>query len=52
MNTLLKIEKWLYLHFRISLPSWRKYWSDYTETIQDELDACAKARLLIDSLED
>lgn len=52
MNKLLKFEKWLYIHFNIILPSWRSYWKEYTEELQKELDETAKARFLIDSLED
>lgn len=52
MNILLRIEKWLYIHFNILLPSWRGYWEAYSESIQEEIDKEFLARTFIDSLED
>lgn len=51
MNWILKIEKWLYIHFNILLPSWRKYWESYSEAMQEELDKEFLSRTFIDSLE-
>lgn len=50
MNSLLKIEKWLYIHLNISLPLWKRYYKEYVKRMQEELDVQAKSRLLIDSL--
>ena len=52
MNIILRLERWLYIHFGISIWPWKEYREEQKKLIQEELDACAKTRLLYDSLED